>query len=240
MYNGIGLQTAKGSGTNGYVQRNLAHVRTQRVDFKDLKSLKAGIKVKKANPELILHEQKRKVELELLTLADELKSAGQDDAQIERTVSSKRQEMLRAVEDGSLRYESKLTDTHQLALEKEKELERFEQALGIDRNQVGGVFDQELQARLRMERMQARAEQERQRNEAAQVLNTVLPIPIRVSHSVRATDLHTATCGAATEHTKNETPVPVCSDDCHLHGTITFTASIFQAVLNRLACSTGA
>lgn len=30
MYNGIGLQTVRGSGTNGYVQRNLGHVRHQR------------------------------------------------------------------------------------------------------------------------------------------------------------------------------------------------------------------
>lgn len=27
MYNGIGLQTARGSGTNGYVQRNMALIR---------------------------------------------------------------------------------------------------------------------------------------------------------------------------------------------------------------------
>jgi len=26
MYNGVGLQTARGSGTSGYVQRNLSHV----------------------------------------------------------------------------------------------------------------------------------------------------------------------------------------------------------------------
>ena len=25
MYNGVGLQTARGSGTSGYVQRNLSH-----------------------------------------------------------------------------------------------------------------------------------------------------------------------------------------------------------------------
>lgn len=30
MYNGIGLQTVRGSGTNGYVQRNMGHVRHQR------------------------------------------------------------------------------------------------------------------------------------------------------------------------------------------------------------------
>lgn len=26
MYNGVGVQTARGTGTNGYVQRNLAHI----------------------------------------------------------------------------------------------------------------------------------------------------------------------------------------------------------------------
>lgn len=30
MYNGIGLNTARGSGTNGYVQRNLSMVRQVR------------------------------------------------------------------------------------------------------------------------------------------------------------------------------------------------------------------
>ena len=30
MYNGIGLETTRGSGTNGYVQRNLSHLRNPR------------------------------------------------------------------------------------------------------------------------------------------------------------------------------------------------------------------
>ena len=44
MHNGVGLQTARGSGTNGFVQRNLAYVQRMRqhqVDFqKQLKMLK--------------------------------------------------------------------------------------------------------------------------------------------------------------------------------------------------------
>ena len=39
MYNGIGLRTVRGSGTNGYVQRNLSHIRPERLrrmdDFKN-------------------------------------------------------------------------------------------------------------------------------------------------------------------------------------------------------------
>lgn len=36
MYNGIGLSTARGSGTSGYVQRNLAHTKGKgkRTDLK--------------------------------------------------------------------------------------------------------------------------------------------------------------------------------------------------------------
>jgi len=174
MYNGIGLFTPKGSGTNGYVQRNLANLKPQRVDFKDLnKSLKHGdvIKVKKANEELLLHEQKRKVEIDLLKLEDELRESGMPDDQIQTNIQRERMQMMRAVEAGSLRYDTDLEkkDSHQLALDKAKELEKFGQALRIDRGShvTGQAFDQELQANMRLERMQARAEQEKQRLESA-------------------------------------------------------------------------
>merc|ERR1712039_791468 len=82
-----------------------------------------------------------------------------------------RAQMLRAVEDGSLRYDSELEkkDSHQLALEKERELARFEKALMIDKrgHVTGQAFDQELQASMKLERMAARAEQEKQRLLAA-------------------------------------------------------------------------
>merc|ERR1712039_278158 len=143
--------------------RNLANLRPQRVDFKELnKSLKGGdvIKVRKANPELLLHEQKRKVELELLKLEDELREAGMNDEEIEENLDKERKQMMRAVEDGSLRYDSELEkrDTHQLAQEKEREMARFEKALGIrkDGHSVGQAFDQDLQAQMKLERMQAR------------------------------------------------------------------------------------
>ena len=47
MYNGIGLQTARGSGTNGYVQRNTAFIPKGRDDVKfkteeDIKRLEAS------------------------------------------------------------------------------------------------------------------------------------------------------------------------------------------------------
>ncbi|KAA0187961.1 hypothetical protein HAZT_HAZT003807 [Hyalella azteca] len=49
MYNGIGLQTARGSGTNGYVQRNLALVRT----FKDKVNYRTEDELKKLEAQSI-------------------------------------------------------------------------------------------------------------------------------------------------------------------------------------------
>merc|ERR1712039_380625 len=130
-----------------------------------------AIKVRKANPELLLHEQKRKVEIDLLKLEEELEVAGMRKAEIQTTLEREPEQMMRAVDEGALRYDSELEKktSHQLALEKEKEMEKFERAVGINKTDhvTGQAFDQELQAKMRVERMQARAEQEKQRLEAA-------------------------------------------------------------------------
>merc|ERR1712060_569280 len=129
------------------------------------------IKVKKANPELLLHEQKRKVEIDLIKLADELKEAGMGEKEIEENVQRERQQMMSAVEEGTLRYDSELDKktSHELALEKDKEMQRFEKALSINRDghKTGEAFDQELQEKLKLERIQQRAEPEQQKLVAA-------------------------------------------------------------------------
>lgn len=44
MYNGIGLQTARGSGTNGYVQKNLGAIRYHKDNVSSFVSLSASMK----------------------------------------------------------------------------------------------------------------------------------------------------------------------------------------------------
>lgn len=63
MYGGVGLQTARGSGTNGYVTRNLGFVRPERArdERKNVRDHgKHGdpkfAKMGKANPELMEHQ----------------------------------------------------------------------------------------------------------------------------------------------------------------------------------------
>ena len=53
MYNGIGLSTVRGSGTSGYVQRNLSHVpatkERKKIDYKTEADLQKEEKVVFAN-----------------------------------------------------------------------------------------------------------------------------------------------------------------------------------------------
>lgn len=68
MYNGIGLQTARGSGTNGHVQRNFAFVRVSKKDSvhyrteEDIAKLEASTN-RQPNLEILNHERKRKIEV---------------------------------------------------------------------------------------------------------------------------------------------------------------------------------
>ena len=77
MYNGIGLSTVRGSGTNGYVTRNLSHVRPSKdkVNYKtedDIKKSEAALS-RGPNQGILDHERKRKLEVKCLELEDVLK-----------------------------------------------------------------------------------------------------------------------------------------------------------------------
>ncbi|GCB80961.1 hypothetical protein scyTo_0021304 [Scyliorhinus torazame] len=120
MYNGIGLPTPRGSGTNGYVQRNLSSVRHKkdRVDYKseeELKKLESGL-MKKPNQDILDHERKRKVELKCIELEDMMEEQG-------------------------------VSETHQLAEANEKKNERLRAAFGISDSYVdGSSFDPKRRA----------------------------------------------------------------------------------------------
>lgn len=80
MYNGIGLQTARGSGTNGYVQRNWAVVRPKPKDLayrteEDLSKLDAASN-RQPNKEILDHERKRKIELKCAEFSELLEEQG--------------------------------------------------------------------------------------------------------------------------------------------------------------------
>jgi len=80
MYNGIGLETARGSGTNGYVQRNLSFIRRHKdnVDYKSEEELRKLDSQLNRGPsrEILDHERKRKVELKCMEMQELMEEQG--------------------------------------------------------------------------------------------------------------------------------------------------------------------
>ena len=77
-YNGIGLKTPRGSGTNGYVQRSLANIRRKphAPYARDSGFDQPQTKSRKPNPEIMEHDRKRGIELKCLELQDKLEEEG--------------------------------------------------------------------------------------------------------------------------------------------------------------------
>ncbi|KAI8994894.1 hypothetical protein BDB01DRAFT_774481 [Pilobolus umbonatus] len=155
MYNGIGLSTPRGSGTNGYVVRNLSHVRAPQVEKErntnDIKHLPA---VKKANLAILEHDRKRKIEVKCMELQLKLEDEGLEEEEIMDKVDELRKKLQEdsKKEDKNENRRFLEHETHHIAAAKEKDNEKMRRALKVGRDYVeGSAFDRELQAKLRDE-----------------------------------------------------------------------------------------
>jgi hypothetical protein len=73
MSSNVGLSTPRGSGTSGYVQRNLAHLKPRDAAApysKDLDSLRH--RQRQPDKEILEHDRKRDVEVKVFELRDRL------------------------------------------------------------------------------------------------------------------------------------------------------------------------
>ncbi|PWN47523.1 hypothetical protein IE53DRAFT_412980 [Violaceomyces palustris] len=190
MYNGIGLKTARGSGTNGYVQRNLSHVKSRWEDdgFKGKGggssspfSDSTGARNVKADESILLHERKRKVEIQCLQLREELEELVDGgevrEEEVEEKVQDLRSRLMKELEreleggrgtaKGPSTEEVKRlrpSDVHSLAQAKGLEEEKFKRALGVAEDyKEGDAFDRDLQERRRVERIEERKKRDEQR-----------------------------------------------------------------------------
>lgn len=95
MYNGIGLQTPRGSGTNGYIQTNKFFVRPKnlKVETKEFQSGQGTAGVKKANKDILEHDRKREIELKLVILEDALTEQGYTEDEILEKVEEARKSL---------------------------------------------------------------------------------------------------------------------------------------------------
>ncbi|XP_071849282.1 uncharacterized protein [Apostichopus japonicus] len=156
MYNGVGLTTARGSGTNGFVQRNFALVRNahQKMEYKseeEIKKTEAALS-RPPNQEILAHERKRQVEIKCFEMQEHLEEQGHTEEEITRKVSAFRK-MLMDKEgvtdtDDDSTTKSKVSETHQLAAAKEKQNQKLREAFGISDTYVdGSSFDPDRKAK---------------------------------------------------------------------------------------------
>lgn len=85
MYNGIGLQTPRGSGTNGYIQTNKFFVKPKaapaRAEAPSDGAIPEGA-VRKPNKDILEHDRKRQIQLRLLVLQEALADQGYTEDEI--------------------------------------------------------------------------------------------------------------------------------------------------------------
>ncbi|KAL3656494.1 hypothetical protein V7S43_018641 [Phytophthora oleae] len=183
MYNGIGLRTVRGSGTNGYVQRNLSYVNASRTrqtlarnqrggSSGDFDARGSGRNRPPPNPDILLHEQKRKVELQLLEMSLEMEDRGCDPEEIQEKVNRERERMLARLNDAGTRgqgNEKDLESSHARQQRKQEENKRMKDAFGIATDYVAGEsFDLEMQEQRRQQRKEKREQEWKEREEARQ------------------------------------------------------------------------
>lgn len=105
-YNGIGLRTPRGSGTNGYIQRNLAHISRPRQEFiVGLKTQRNKRNVPKPNKlrvdkGIMDHNRKRQIEVLVFKERCKYEDQGKTEDEIEKLTNNYRQRLLHQIESG--------------------------------------------------------------------------------------------------------------------------------------------
>ncbi|KAJ1020990.1 hypothetical protein NDA13_005619 [Ustilago tritici] len=179
MYNGIGLKTVRGTGTNGYIQRNLSNFRPRDNPFNKSSSSRhsSSSETSHVQPDaaILEHERKRKVEVRCMELRVQLEDDDVEEDEIESQVSALREKLMAeserekepSVKVGPSREEGgklRQGETHKLLQAKQADDRRLASALGMESGyREGDAFDRELQERKKQERVEERRKADEQR-----------------------------------------------------------------------------
>ena len=153
-YNGIGLASARGSGTNGYVTRNLGLVKASNADRRHefaregaARGPAAAAPPRPVSRAILEHEAKRRVEGELLALRESLEAqgrltGGEVDARVAAVRATLEANLARAgeavVREGGVGAAGR-GETAAMGAAKEAELARARRAWGIGEGHVVGA-----------------------------------------------------------------------------------------------------
>jgi len=144
MSSNVGLSTPRGSGTSGYVQRNLSLLKPRDTGVGvpySLDSSARGPKARKPDQEILNHDRLREIEVKVLELREQLEDDEVDEDKIDEECDKLREQLTADMERNKDRNRSggKRTDgkglksyqVHELAEAKERESERLRRALGL-------------------------------------------------------------------------------------------------------------
>ena len=193
MYNGIGLATTRGSGTNGHVTLNSFTLRpgwTRRDPALDGMSIRELHEAAAAggpegfarapDPDLLAHQRKRQLELRLVPLRDEMEAQGYAEAEVEAAVAAKRAEMAaEEAQEEAAKAGAEAAASHQRRARKAEQMGRLRDAFGLGggRGQAeGDAFDFDLQEKKKAAKQERREEEEEERAKARRA-EEVRPAP---------------------------------------------------------------
>lgn len=145
----VGLSTPRGSGTSGYVQRNLSALKPRATGYGQPYSLNDAArppKIRKPDEDILRHDRLREIEVKVLEVRDRLEEEGElDEEGIEEECEKVRVGLVEDLERGGGRSGGKGKvkgyQVHELAEAKAKESERLRRALGLKGDVVGGGAD---------------------------------------------------------------------------------------------------
>ena len=163
----VGLTTPRGSGTSGYVQRNLSALKPKSKwqqndrmapypsNADDLDRIRH--RPRQPDQEILEHERKREVEIQVLELRDRLEEDGVGEEEVDEKCEELRAKLNKERVAGEGRERGgprgkrdlKAHRTHELAEAKIEETERLRRALGISENYEEGSHWRRQEERLR-------------------------------------------------------------------------------------------
>jgi hypothetical protein len=164
MSDNVGLATPRGSGTSGYIQKNLAQMRP-RDRAAPYPSDHQQYKQRQPDKGILEHDRKREVEVKVFELRDKLEDEGVGEDEIEIKCDELRKKLLAdldrpGVGKAAPRKGFKSYQVHEMADAKNKESERLRQALKIGRNYEEGSHWKRKEERLKKS-LEKEAERER-------------------------------------------------------------------------------
>ena len=136
MSSNVGLSTPRGSGTSGYVQRNLSSLKPRDNSYGQPYPPRDSLpRQRKPDKDILAHDRAREIEVKVFELRDKLEDAGKDEDAIDEECDAFREkltkEMTSGKGEGGKGRNLKMYQVHEMAESKERESEKLRKALGL-------------------------------------------------------------------------------------------------------------